>query len=408
MDGDELRLAEGSVLLHIGPYKTGSSALQASLHRAREELGAHGVRYAGDAIRAMRPGWGVIGQTPRGRRPATEAEWLELVEETRSAPEPRVCISTEDFARVGPELVRRIVGDLGADRLHVLCVVRRLDRLMPSQWQQRAQSFKSTTYDDYLAVVLDESARHPDHQAFWASHDVAATVGRWADEVGPEHVTLVVADEADRDLLPRTVERMLGLPDGLLAPEPGRNASLSLNAIEVLRRVNLTFAERGWPDEVYHHLIRTGMLRELKRAGRSGDELAIPAVPSRHVARLRELSNARAAAVRSLAARGVRVVGDPAGLRTVENVAGEDVAPTVETVSMDAVVAAVAGTVAGMMSLEELDEKRHRRRLARARRREQAGGSSLGDLTSRQLARALARRAARRVVPRVVPGRRNR
>jgi len=406
MDRDELRLPEGSVLLHIGPYKTGSSALQASLHRCRDELRAHGVRYAGDAIRAMRPGWGVIGQTPRGRRPATEDEWRALVEETRTATESRVCISTEDFARVRADLVHRIVDDLGAERLHVLAVVRRLDRLMPSQWQQRAQSFKSTTYDDYLAVVLDDGARHRDRNAFWASHDVAATVGRWADAVGPDRVTLLVADESDRDLLPRTVERMLGLPDGLLAPEPGRNESLSLNAIEVLRRVNLAFAEHGWPDEVYHHLIRTGMLRELKRAGRGADELSIPAVPARHAPRLRELSERRAADVEELAARGVRVVGDPAGLRTVENVADADHPPTVETIAMDSVVAAVAGTVAGMMTLEERDEKRHRRRLARARRsaRRGAAHAPMDGLTSRQLARALARRAAHRVVP----GRRSR
>lgn len=403
MDRHELRLPEGSVLLHIGPYKTGSSALQASLHRTRDELRRHGVRYAGAAIRAMRPGWGVIGKTPRGRRPATEDEWLELVEEVRTATEPRVCISTEDFARVRPEVVRRVVADLGADRLHVLCVVRRLDRLMPSQWQQRAQSFKSTTYDDYLAVVLDEDASHADRNAFWASHDVATTVGRWADEVGPERVTLVVADESDRDLLPRTVERMLGLPDGLLAPEPGRNASLSLNAIEVLRRVNLAFSEHGWPDEVYHHLVRMGMLRELKQIGRAADELSIPAVPIAHAGRLRELSDRRAAAVEAMAARGVRVVGDPAGLRTVENIAESDGAPTVETISMDSVVAAVAGTVAGMMTLEEHDEKRHRRRLARARRRARRGAPT-ADLSSRQIARALARRAARRVVP----GRRSR
>jgi len=400
MDRDDLRLPEGSVLLHIGPYKTGSSALQASLHQSRDALREHGVRYAGSSIRAMRPGWGVIGQTPRGRRPATEAEWLELVEETRTATESRVCVSTEDFARVGPDLVERIVRDLGRDRLHVLCVVRRLDRLLPSQWQQRAQSFKSTTYGDYLGVVLDDASDHPDHKAFWASHDVATTVDRWVAQVGEDRFTLVVADEADRDLLPRTVEQMLGLPDGMVTPEPGRNASLSLNAIEVLRRVNVTFAERGWPDEVYHRLIRTGMLPELKRAGRAADELSIPAVPAAHAPRLRELSERRAADVEALVARGVRVVGDPAGLRTVENVADEDT-PAVETISMDSVAAAVAGTVAGMMALEEQDEKRHRRRLARARRRTHPH-APMADLTTRQLARALVRRGVGRVLPRRV------
>lgn len=403
MERDDLRLPDGSVLLHIGAPKTGSSALQGALHHSRDALREHGVRYAGTGLRSMRAGWGVIGRTPRGRRPATEEEWLALVEETRTSPEPLVCVSTEDFARVRPEIVQRIVGDLGAERLHVLYVVRRLDRLLPSQWQQRAQSFKRMSYDAYLGVVLAESSRHRERKAFWAAHDVAAVVDRWAALVGAERCTVIVVGEGDRELLPRTVEGLLGLPGGILNPQPGRNASLSLNAVEVMRRVNRTFAERDWPDGVYYHLVKNGMLPELKRAGRGSDELSIPAVPAGHAERLRELSEDRAAAVEALAARGVRVVGDPAGLRIVENVAAADQPPAVETIAMDSVVAAVAGTVAGMMALEEREEARHRRRLARVRRRARRG-SSMDDLTSRQLARALAHRAARRVVP----GRRSR
>lgn len=402
MDRDDLRLPEGSLLLHIGAPKTGSSALQAALHQSRAQLREHGVRYAGTGLRAMRAGWGVIGRAPRGRPPATEEEWLALVQETRTSPEPLVCVSTEDFARVRPEIVERIVRDLGAERLHVLYVVRRLDRLLPSQWQQRAQAFKRLPYDAYLDVVLDETARHRESKAFWAAHDIAAVVDRWAAQVGDARCTVVVVDERDRELLPRTLERMLGLPRGFLEPPRGRNASLSLNAVEVLRRVNAAFAQREWPDEVYRHLVKDGMVPEIKRAGRPDGEHAIPPVPARHEPRLRELSERRAADVEALAARGVRVVGDPAGLRTVDNVAGEDGAVAVRTIATDSVVAAVAGTVAGMMTLEEIDEKRNRRRLARARRA--ARPSSLDDLTSRQLARMLVRRAAGRVVP----GRRSR
>ena len=42
-------LPERSILLHIGPYKTGTSALQAAAARLRPELLAHGVRYPGTA-----------------------------------------------------------------------------------------------------------------------------------------------------------------------------------------------------------------------------------------------------------------------------------------------------------------------------------------------------------------------
>lgn len=390
----DLLLPEGSVLLHIGPYKTGSSSIQGALHQARDELQAHGVRYAGDGVRAMRAGWGLIGRTPRGRRPATEDEWHQLVAEVRSAPESRMCVSTEDFGRVREPFVQRIVDDLGPDRLHVLAVVRRLDRLLPSQWQQRAQSHRTTSYDDYLREVLDDSSEHADKRAFWASHDVAATVDRWTEAVGADRFTLLVADEDDRDLLPRTFEQMLGLPGGMLQPERTRNASLSFNGIELLRRVNMMFAEREWPDDAYHRMIQAGMLRAMQRAGRSPLDRAIPRLPAWAVARVQELSEARAAAVERMP---VRVVGDPASLRTVDHVAdGTDAAP-VEAIALDSVVAAVVGVVEGTLALEKADDRRLRRRLRRARRTGVSATSSVREMSSRELVGALGRRVRSRV-----------
>ena len=38
-------LPAGAGLLHVGPHKTGSTALQGALHQAREELAAQGVLY---------------------------------------------------------------------------------------------------------------------------------------------------------------------------------------------------------------------------------------------------------------------------------------------------------------------------------------------------------------------------
>ena len=40
-------LPEGAVLLHIGPYKTGSTAIQQALFDQRDVLAEHGVLYPG-------------------------------------------------------------------------------------------------------------------------------------------------------------------------------------------------------------------------------------------------------------------------------------------------------------------------------------------------------------------------
>jgi hypothetical protein len=336
-----LLLPSGSCLLHVGPYKTGSSSIQAALHQQRELLRDHGVRYAGRTSRARRAGWAVIGTTPRGRRTATIEEWLELVDEVRSAHEARVCVSTEDLARVDEATARRVVGDLGVERTHVLTVVRRLDRLLPSQWQQRAQSLKTDDYDDYLHAVLDPDGP-PDHQsrrAFWASHDLAKVLDTWAGAAGRERVIAVVADESDRGLLPRTFEQLLGLPDGALQEAPGANPSLSHNAVELLRRLNVLAEERRWPDEVYTRVVREAA-HAMKHAGRSEHDAAVPRLPSWAADRVRELSEQRADA---LAEAGVRVVGDPATLRLVEAEEPGDLRPG--TIAIDTVVQAVRGVV---------------------------------------------------------------
>ncbi len=387
----DLLLPEGACLLHIGPYKTGSTAIQASMHGAREQMLEHGVLYPGTGHRATRAGWGLIGQTPRGRRAATIAEWEALVDEVRGAPELRVCVSTEDFGRVGPKHVARIVDDLGPDRLHVLAVVRRLDRLLPSQWQQRAQSFHSLTYEEYLREVLAERLEHPSARAFWASHRVEATVDRWLAQLGAERFTLLVADESDRDLLPRTFEAMLGLPAGLLRADGRSNPSLTYNGIELLRRVNEEFAAHEWPDRLYRQMVQSGMVGAVRHAPRSPHDVPIPTLPAWAEQRVTELSAARAAAV---AALPVRVVGDPRQLATVEPGPGAASASPPASIGMDAAVAAVGGALEGAVTLLEGDERRRARVLEPARQRASA---SIEETSTRGLLTVAARRGVRRL-----------
>ena len=385
------RLPDGALLLHVGPYKTGSTAIQAALHGAREEMRGHGVVYAGTGTRAMRAGWAVIGSTPRGRPTATIDEWERLVEEVRAAPDLRICVSTEDFGRVGPEVAHRVVTDLGRERVHVVTVARRLDRLLPSQWQQRAQSFRSDSYEEFLRAVLSERPRqHPTGKAFWQSHDLRRLLNVWSAEVGADQVIAIVADESDRALLPRTFESLLGVPEGLLQQTPAANPSLSYNGVEMLRRLNLLAEEKGWPDEVYYPLMRR-MVDEMKSAGRSEGDRAVPGLPDWAEDRVRELSERRADA---LVAAGVRVVGDPDVLRQV-SVGGAE-ADEVETISVGSAVHALAGAVAGH---QRLQSKAGRRKIQRARAGAAAPASEPPRIEDVP-ARALLAEAARRTVAR--------
>lgn len=397
---EELLLPPGACLLHIGPYKTGSTTLQRALQARRAELPAYGVVYPGTGIRAMRPGWAVLGYTPRGRKPVPIRVWQELVDEVEAARDRRVCVSTEDFGSAGPAIAARIAADLGADRLHVVAVARRLDRLLPSQWQERVKSHDTLTYDRWLGYVLGDDREHREWRRFWASHDVVRMADRWAPAVGLDRFALIPTDDSDRLLVTHTFERLLGLPAGFLAPADTWNSSLSAQAVEMLRRVNEA-AERGsWPDEVYYRLVQRGLVAELLAHPRHQSEAAIPPLPGWAVDRVAELSRER---VDQIMERGIRVLGDPEVMlcppaagqdaEASERAVGPRAVQPAQTVAMDTAVHALSGVFDAAA--------RERGRLNGPRSVSSATSvadlSDLADLSVGELTGIVGRRAVRRV-----------
>ena len=118
-------LPEGGVLLHIGPPKTGTSALQGACHACRDEMRAQGVRYAGRTQQSGRAAYAVLGREhpTLGEAPSAH-HWKRLVSEVRTAKEPRVFVSSEFFAGADDAQVTRIISELGGDRVHVALTLR--------------------------------------------------------------------------------------------------------------------------------------------------------------------------------------------------------------------------------------------------------------------------------------------
>jgi len=398
MTADQL-LPEGAVLLHVGPFKTGTTAIQGALELAREGLPEHGVVYPGKARRAMRPGWAVLGRNPRGREPVRIEEWQEFCREVHAADGKRVCVSTEDFGSAGPAQARRIVEDLGGDNVYVVAVSRRLDRLLPSQWQERIKSHDTHTYDQWLGAVLaaDTSDRHA--KRFWASHDMVNLYERWSTAVGRERFRLVVSDDTDPELLPRLFERMLGLPAELLRLAPYDNASMTWNGAELVRRLNEVFAERGWPDDVYYRVMQRGLMQAVMASPRTPVEQRIPPLPAWAARRVAEVVDEKIERLREL---GVPVIGDLDRLRPP---APEDAAEALEpatVVSMTTAAAAAVGAIDGAVDLRTRTRRRTRREL-RQLRAATDGAASAGahpvpeEATGGELARELGSRVRRRL-----------
>jgi len=370
------------VLLHIGPPKTGSTAIQRALHRSRPALAEHGVLYPGTRMRAQSAGAAVLGiGSPVGRDEPRIERWNALVEEIRRSDLPRACLSQEPFARADDAAIARILDGLGAERTHVLYVARRLDKLVPSHWQERVKAWNELSFEDFLHLVLEDPESGPGHR-LWAPQDVGAVVDRWAARAGRENVTVLVSDERDRNLIPRTFETMLGLPEGMLVPPPDRsNTSLSFTEAEAIRRLNQMARENGWSPREYWKVMQRGVVPALAGRDRSAD-VRIEGLP--HWA-LEQVADRADRQVKQIEESGVCVIGDPDQLR-IRGVVDPVPAPeAVETVGLDLLTGIVDGVRAGYAQL-------------RPRPVPQVDVSALRDgLGARQLLQLLAGRVARRL-----------
>jgi len=305
-------LEPGSRLLHIGPHKTGTTAIQGALHLSRERLAAEGVVYPGRGRQPLWPVLAVTGQPALLGGPRPEISyWDSLVRDVRAAGDQRVVLSSEFFAEADDATARRVIADLGGARVHVVVTLRSLARILPSQWQQYLQNGFHFRYLEWLEGILSEPPQTPT-PGFWRRHRHDALVARWAAENGPENLTVIVLDESDRLMLLRVFESMLGLPAGFLVPEERAvNRSLTAAEAELVRLLNAEFSRRGWPHRDYARFMRYGAVEHMKDARRpSADEPKI-ATPAWALARAAEISGEMAGRIDAL---GVNIVGDISSL----------------------------------------------------------------------------------------------
>jgi hypothetical protein len=387
-------LPDHAVLVHIGPYKTGTTAIQSSLHEHRDELLEYAVTYPGRYHRQMRPSWALLGRSRVGEPAVPEREWDAMVDEVRAA-QGRVVISSEDFSSARPAQVSRLVEDLGADRVHVLIVARRLDKLLPSAWQERVKSVNETrTYDAWLREVLGRERAGEAARTFWHNHGLQTLIERWSSALPPERVIVLVNDEDDRRRQPETFEVLLGLPEGSLTPGPYTNTSLSQERIELCRQVNVAAEARGWVGSRRLNAPRRAMLVGLRSAPQQDFESLIPPLPGWTGPRLAELSDERG---RVVADSGVRVLGDPGLLRYAPDPDAPDLDEPPSVLPTEAAAAAIEHTLAGMLKRDERRAAHQRAAAAAAAAAAPPPVDPLTRLSSKAMLREIARRQRARL-----------
>ena len=337
-------LPPGSVLLHIGPHKTGTTTLQGAFHVNRQALDDLGVHYAGRDRQPMLAALAMSGRPGRrGDAQPTQEHWAALVDDVQGAVSPRVVVSSEFFADASEETAADIVRDLGGDRVHVVVTLRSLARIMPSQWQQYVQNGVRRPYGEWLERILADPPLDP-RPRFWFRHAHGELVERWARIVGPEHVTVIVLDESDRGMLLRAFEALLDLPTGTLVPEADMvNRSLTAGEIEVVRLLNEEFRHREWDDDLYGRFVRDGVAKRLLAEHVPGDDEAPITTPRWALERAGVLGGLAADQIRRA---GVRVVGDLATLSAVPPVKDDEAPATADPlVPASAAASAIVGAI---------------------------------------------------------------
>jgi hypothetical protein len=340
-------LPDDAVLVHIGPHKTGTTAIQTTLAEHRAALEAHGVTYPGTAdshhlparaLRQKRVGWQSGGTAPPDRK-----LWDRLVATVAEVP-GRVVISSEFFAAADGEAREQLVTGIGKERVHILAAARNPASIALSAWQQTLKQGRISPLNKWLRENFhtDDSEDEDRASGFWSGADPAVLAQRWADAAGAERVTILALDEQDRQLLPATFERLLGLPPGMLVGKepPMTNRGLTASEAEFVRRVNKAVKDQlEWAE--YNSLLRNGVIRRLVEERTPPPTEAKPTLPEWAADVAREESRRVADA---LASTGVRILGDLASLQTIPE--GTPQRGSDKQIRFDAAVEAVVGAVA--------------------------------------------------------------
>lgn len=334
----------GTRLLHIGPHKTGTTALQGAFHRARGALRKHGVVYAGPGRQAKDPAVAIAKADPT---PAERETWEAFCTEAAGAGDLRFFASSEFFATVGAEAAQTAVKELAGDHsVHVVVTLRPLRKIMPSHWQQYVKHGLCESYETWLDAMLRKPPYEDPTPDFWHIQRHDELIERWAAAAGPENVTAVVVDEAEPLWQFRVFEQLLDLPGGALEPEERQgNSSLTQSEAELLLQLNRKLRDRNWSSWRQSKVIREGVVPRLQSYEPAPDEPRITTPPWAETA-VAEVAERVAAGI---AASGVRIVGDLSALARRPSTPAEPAAP--REIPTEAATEAVLGGILASAAL---------------------------------------------------------
>ncbi|WP_062305573.1 hypothetical protein [Demequina subtropica] len=336
----------GTRILHVGMHKTATTVIQNAARAHRDDMWRHGAWYPGhgkDHIDETRALW--QDSASAEVEEANEDRWQDFAAELSRNPDRRTLVSAEHLAGLSEANRRRLVAAAGGEP-HIVITARPLAAMLPSIWQQIVKERREVSFETWLEKIFAEPRKRHFVRAFWQRHDLGALAEGWARVTSPDRVTIVMLDKRRPQLLYDAFEGFLGMPEGSLVTEGldayRSNRGLSVEEVDLLRRVNRQLDGAANAGGHYYRLVRNGMVGGMQLCRRPGPEEGVLAVPERF---MDLATDAARDAIAQIRATGVRVIGDldtyaePSRPATVETFEPRDI-------GTDVLVEALAGIVA--------------------------------------------------------------
>jgi hypothetical protein len=314
-------------ILHVGFHKTGTTAIQTSLHHSRAELSEQGITYLfARALAQHQAAWSLSqrlwGWKGRGGATTPASYWLKFAKQVDATP-GTVVASSEFFSEINVEQIQKIRNDIKTKDVQIVFTIRPLVKLLSSSYQQYLKYGIKVTYEQWLHAQLDQPGTTKMTPSFWQRNFHGTSIANWAKVFGAKNVTVMVVDETQPQELYDQFNNFLGLPkDFLKEQKTGGNRSLSVEEIEFLRELNVQFPkERSWSE--YTIFIRENAIKAMTdgKFPEGGKKLLTPQWAQDVSAEL------TAQSVEQIKASGVRVIGSLESLAQAKVAEGLD-APT--------------------------------------------------------------------------------
>ena len=301
------------VHLHVGTAKSGTTWLQHVLAKNRPLLSEHGYLYPGTRNSHFLASLDLRETSFMGHTyPRAAGAWQRVVEEV-DAFEGQALVSHETMAASPPHFVEKAVGSFPDSEVRVVLTCRDLARQLPAAWQERVKNRNEGSYEDYLTEVREgwNEGRPGEDARFWYAQGIPGIARRWADEVGPERVTVVTVPPPGGavDLLWDRFRRAAAIPEVAADLDVATsNVSLGAAEVELLRRLNGQWGEEvPWPQ--YERLIKHRLVRREIGGEAVAGRLSVPEAHRAWVDRAAE------SVIEQLRADQITVVGDLEELR---------------------------------------------------------------------------------------------